>query len=114
MSKPNKDILKTISEKFIKNKEEPIEEPDNLAVLVSEKGQEIPISPTELKYAVDVVQLGREFLVVKIKYDLTTKRSEIVEVMPFDNKISALSFELGKNGILSIAERNKRRTENAK
>lgn len=65
-----------------------------------------------LEYAAyDVVQdpatNSRSFLIVKIKYDITTKQATVVEVRPFHDKAAGLSMVMDKENRKYLFERNR-------
>lgn len=102
----NKDILKTISERFIKPKVT-----ENTVDIVTETQVKVDVTPVETHRALDVVQVGRDYLIVELEYDLNTMTAKIVSSTNLDNRVAGLSFQHGKTGLDSVVRRSKLKGE---
>lgn len=105
MSTKNKDLLKTISDRFIKPKQEvqTVQEEPSL----SSVGLPAMV-PSESKIALDVVKVGRDYMVVEIEYNLDTMDAKVLSSTLIDNKVVGLAFQHGRSGLESITNRNKK------
>jgi hypothetical protein len=109
MSLKNKDLLKTISDRFIKPKVEEEPAKNTTTELIDDKVfKSKVVTPTASNVALDVVKIGRDYYVVEIEYNLDTMQATVLSSTVLDNKVVALSFGHGKSGIDSIITRNKR------
>lgn len=107
----NKDILKTISERFIKPKvtEDSVTEVKTETVL-----QNVEVTPAKKHIAFDVISMGKDYLIVEIEYDLNTMTSTLLSSTPLDNRVAGLSFQHGKSGLEGVVNRTKRMKEGKK
>lgn len=109
MSLKNKDLLKTISDRFIKPKVEEEQVTNTTTEQIDDKVFKTKVvTPTTSNVALDVVKIGRDYYVVEIEYNLDTMQANVLSSTILDNKVVALSFGHGKSGIDSIITRNKR------
>lgn len=108
MSK-NKDLLKSISDRFIKPRAEDSETTEATAAQIEDKAFKTKVvTPTKNQIALDVTKIGKDYYVVEIEYNLDTMQANVLSSTVLDNKVVALSFGHGKTGIDSIITRNKR------
>src|SRR5574343_229171 len=92
----NKDILKTISERFIK----PKATEDSVSEVKTETvPKTIEVTPVNKKVALDVVSLGKDYLIVEIEYDLDTMTAKVLSSTPLDNRVAGLAFQHGRSGL---------------
>lgn len=109
MSLKNKDLLKTISDRFIKPKvEEELVTNTTTEQIDNKVFKSKVVTPNTSNIALDVVKIGRDYYVVEIQYNLDTMQANVLSSTILDNKVVALSFGHGKSGIDSIITRNKR------
>lgn len=78
---------------------------------VVEKAEEV--IKKNLEYSVyDVIQdpdtNSRSFIMVKIEYDLKSKKAQLVEVRPFQDKAAGLGIVMDKENRKYLFEKNKR------
>lgn len=104
-STKNKDFIKSISDRFIKPKQE-----ENAIPVTSslESVKKLELTPVANKTALDVVKIGRDFVVVEIEYNLDSMEARVVSSTALDNRVVGLAFEHGRSGLESITNRNKR------
>jgi len=60
----------------------------------------------------DPTKTNREFLILKLKYNLDTKEAAIVDVQKFQDKTAGLSIQLAKENLKYLFEKNKNRGDN--
>jgi len=96
-----KDKIEELRNKLFENKKKEL----------TEKAQEV-IETTMDNTVYDVIQdpstKSRQFLMVKIKYDLDTKTAAIVDVMPFQDKAAGLTIQMDKENRKYLYEKNSR------
>lgn len=87
---------------------------DNKKQEIVEKAVEV-INETLSETTYDVIQdpstKSRAFLIVKIQYDIKTKKAAVVEVKPFDDKAAGLTMNLDKQNRKYLFERNRNNGE---
>jgi hypothetical protein len=106
VSTKNKDLLKTISDRFIKPKKEENEE--GIPTLANAGPVEVKATPIENKTALDVVKIGKDFMVIEIEYNLDTMEAKVLSSTMLDNRVVGLAFQHGRSGLESITNRNKK------
>jgi len=57
----------------------------------------------------DSSKKGRNFLIIKIKFDVDTGEINMEEVREFEDKAAGLSFVMNNNNLKFLFEKNKRR-----
>lgn len=99
MSKP-KDTIKEFREKLFETKKKEV---------VEEAQKKLEETMDNVTY--DVIQnpstKSRDYLIVKIKYDLENNNATIVEVKPFIDKVAGMSMLMDKENRKYLFEKHK-------
>lgn len=103
----NKDILSKIKEKVFDDKK--VELAQNAEEIIK-KDEEKKNEKTALNNTLyDVVKNDKnEMFIIKINYNLDTKKAEIEEALPFNNKVVTNSVNIGKANLEKVYEVTKR------
>jgi hypothetical protein len=102
----NQDLIKSITDKLA-GKKKTEENKLETEVLVETETKAHELSAT-VHVAKDVIKVGNQFKIVEIEYDLVSKTGKIIHVSTLDNHIVGKRFELGREGLDSIVQRNKK------
>lgn len=112
MSK-NKDILSKIREKVFDDKKVEIAK---TAEEVIEKEVETKVDNKSLDSTLyDVITVSKnEMYLIKVNFNLKTKKAEIEEILPFTNKVVANTVSLGKSNLHKVFEVTKKLQKGSK
>lgn len=104
MSK-TKDKVNELREKLFNRKQQEMTEEATVAVEQA--------NPTdESRYVIDVIpdpnRGGRYYLMVKIEFDIVTRKAKVVDVREFDDKVAGLSIQIEKENRKYLYERRTR------
>lgn len=95
-----KDAIKEFREKLFETKKKEV---------VEEAQKKIEENMDNVTY--DVIQnpdtKSREYLIIKIKYDLTTKTASVVGVKPFNDKVAGMTIIMDKENRKYLYEKFK-------